>query len=435
MHEEILFEKGKKSFLRVKWENILIKTIKKKIPENYFEEEQVIFLDSEKSIRQFFFNESKEKIESQKYIIILPPLNNFVNLINFFDRIDKTIHEDSKIILNYFSGSWKYIFSLFSFLGLIKNFDDSLFLSKKKLNVFLNCTNYEISRKLNEISLPLDVPFLTKILTTIINLFPILSLFSFSNVFYLRKKTKLKNTNHLMSLIVPCKNEEKNIQKIVNDAKFDLEFPFEIIFVDDLSNDNTKNNIIQAIKDNPQLKINVFDGPGKGKSRAVDVGVRNCDGFFCIIFDADLTVKMKDMNSFYSAISLGNGDIINGSRLIYRLEKNSMKFLNYFGNKFFSSIISYIISSHVSDTLCGTKCFKKKDWEIFEKFRKKNKLDDIWGDFNILFSASFYGFKLIDLPVRYYERLSGETKMKKRFFYFINMLKLCFKAFLVFKLK
>ena len=105
MHEEILFEKGKKSFLRVKWENILIKTIKKKIPENYFEEEQVIFLDSEKSIRQFFFNESKEKIESKKYIIILPPLNNFVNLINFFDRIDKTIHEDSKIILNYFSGS------------------------------------------------------------------------------------------------------------------------------------------------------------------------------------------------------------------------------------------------------------------------------------------------------------------------------------------
>ena len=89
----------------------------------------------------------------------------------------------------------------------------------------------------------------------------------------------------------------------------------------------------------------------------------------------------------------------------------------------------------MSDTLCGTKCFKKNDWEVFEKFRKKNELDDIWGDFNILFSASFYGYKLIDLPVRYYERLSGETKMKKRFFYFINMLKLCLKAFFVFKLK
>ena len=113
MHEDILFEKGKKSFLRVKWENILIKTIKKKIPDNSFNKDEVIFLENEESIRHFFFNETKEVIESKKYIIILPPLNNFLNLISFFDKIDKVIHEDSKIILNYFSGSWKYIFSIF----------------------------------------------------------------------------------------------------------------------------------------------------------------------------------------------------------------------------------------------------------------------------------------------------------------------------------
>jgi len=98
-------------------------------------------------------------------------------------------------------------------------------------------------------------------------------------------------------------------------------------------------------------------------------------------------------------------------------------------------LISFIISSKVSDTLCGTKCFRTEDWKIFEQFRSDNSLDDIWGDFNILFSSSFYGFKLIDLPVRYYERLTGETKMKKRFFYFLNMLKLCLKALVVFKLK
>jgi len=435
MNEEILFEKGKKSFLRNKWEEILIKTIKRKIPESYFKKNYVVFLDSKEAIEKFFFHTNKEEIESKQYIIILPPLNNFVNLISFFDKIDKILHEDSKLILNYFTGSWKYIFSFFSFLGLIKNFDDALFFSKKELNVFLNCTNYEISRKLTEISLPLETPFLTKFLTNIINLFPILSLFSFANVFYLRKKSKLKKKNFLMSLIIPCKDEEKNIDQIVKDAKSDLVFPYELVFVDDLSNDNTKKKIQQAIIDNPNIKISIFTGLGRGKSRAVDIGVKNCEGFFCAIFDADLTVKMRDINSFYSAISLGNGDVINGSRLIYRLEKNSMRTINYFGNKFFSTVISFIISSKVSDTLCGTKCFRKKDWEIFEKFRKENELDDIWGDFNILFSASFYGFKLIDLPVRYYERLSGETKMKKRFYYFINMIKLCFKAFLVFKLR
>ena len=97
-------------------------------------------------------------------------------------------------------------------------------------------------------------------------------------------------------------------------------------------------------------------------------------------------------------------------------------------------LISYITSSKVTDTLCGTKCFKKSDWKIFESFRNDTKLNDIWGDFNIIFASSFYGYKLIDLPVRYYERVSGETKMKRRFYYFLNMLSLCFKALIKFKI-
>ena len=43
---------------------------------------------------------------------------------------------------------------------------------------------------------------------------------------------------------------------------------------------------------------------------------------------------MKDLNLFYSSISLGNGDVINGTRLIYRLEKNSMRFLNFLETNF-----------------------------------------------------------------------------------------------------
>ncbi|MDC0408208.1 glycosyltransferase family 2 protein [Candidatus Pelagibacter sp.] len=433
--DKLIFEKGDKSFLRKKWENTLIETIKSKIPNIYYKNNQVIVLDSEEAIKNFFFEGNEDVISNKRFIILLVPLNNFVDLISFFDKIDKLLHEDCKLILNYFNGSWKYVFSLFSILGLIKNFDKSLFFSRKKLNIFLNCTNYEISRVLKEISIPFKIPFLTKFLTILINLFPFLAFFSFSNVFYLRKKTKQLRTNKMMSIIIPCKNEQYNIKKIVENAKYDLVFPFELVFVDDQSNDLTKKMIEQEIQKNPKLKIKVFDGNGKGKSRAVDVGVKNAEGYFCAILDADLTVKIKDMNLFYSSISLGNGDVINGSRLIYRLEKNSMRFLNYLGNKFFSLLISFIISTNVSDTLCGTKCFRRKDWEIFEDFRKNNTLDDIWGDFNILFSSSFYGFKLIDLPVRYYERLSGETKMKKRFYYFINMLKLCTKALIVFKFK
>ena len=64
----------------------------------------------------------------------------------------------------------------------------------------------------------------------------------------------------------------------------------------------------------------------------------------------------------------------------------------------------------------------------------KFEINDIWGDFNIIFASSFIGEKIIDLPVRYYERVQGESKMGKRFFNFLNMMSLftgfffkCFK--------
>ena len=174
MKDKVIFEKGDKSFLRKKWENILIESIKNKIPQTYYSNNQVIVLDSDESIKDFFFNEKEEIIKSKRFIILLVPLNNFVDLISFFDKIDKLLHEDCKLILNYFNGSWKYIFSLLSLLGLIKNFDNSLFFSKKKLNIFLNCTNYEISRGLKDLSLPFKLPFLTRFLTILINLFVIL---------------------------------------------------------------------------------------------------------------------------------------------------------------------------------------------------------------------------------------------------------------------
>ena len=432
--ENIILGNSKKSFLRQKWEDILKNIIINYIPDLYLETNQVIFLNNEQEIKNFFFNKEPDYIKKIKIIVILVPFNNFTNLLKFLDQIDKILDDDTKIIINYFSVSWKYIFKIFSFFGLIKNFNKSLFFSKKTFDTFLNCTNFESSKKLNGVSLPFNIPFLTKFLTVIVNILPFLSIFSFANIFYLRKRVKVFKTEKLMSLIIPCKNEENNIQKIILDAKKTLTFPYQIVFVDDLSDDKTNENINSIISKYSDIDIKIALGKGRGKSRAVDIGVKNSDGFYCAILDADLTVRMEDINLFYSAISIGNGDLINGTRLVYKLEENSMRLLNFFGNKFFSILISYITSSKVSDTLCGTKCFKRSDWKIFENFRTDTNLNDIWGDFNIIFASSFYGYKLIDLPVRYYERVSGETKMKRRFYYFFNMLSLCLLSFLRFKL-
>ena len=59
----------------------------------------------------------------------------------------------------------------------------------------------------------------------------------------------------------------------------------------------------------------------------------------------------------------------------------------------------------------------------------------IYGEILTSFLQSFIGEKIIDLPVRYYERVQGESKMGKRFFNFLNMMKVCLRVFKCFKLK
>ena len=238
-----------------------------------------------------------------------------------------------------------------------------------------------------------------------------------------------------MSLIIPCKNEEGNIKNIVERVKKDISFPYEIIFIDDKSDDNTLNLMNEEKNKNSELKIKIVNGPGKGKSAAIKAGIEKSDCLYSIIVDADMTVSIKDINLFYNAIKMSYGDLINGSRLIYKPYAGSMKTLNYFGNIFFGVLSSYISSHLITDTLCGSKCFKTKNFKIMEEYKIENNISDIWGDFNILFSCNYYGLKSVDLPVRYYEREAGETKMVKRFYFFLNMLKTCYKSFQKFKIK
>ena len=66
---------------------------------------------------------------------------------------------------------------------------------------------------------------------------------------------KRSEKNKLMSLIVPCKNEEGNIENIVYEAKKKLNFPFQLVFIDDLSDDGTKKIIYKL---NVLLIVNCF---------------------------------------------------------------------------------------------------------------------------------------------------------------------------------
>jgi hypothetical protein len=132
-----------------------------------------------------------------------------------------------------------------------------------------------------------------------------------------------------------------------------------------------------------------------------------------MILDADLTVPPETLTRFYRALVEGSGEFINGVRLVYPLEKQAMRFVNFIGNKAFSLAFTWLLGQAIKDTLCGTKVLWKADYEKIAANRGYFGDFDPFGDFDLLFGAARLNLKIVDLPIRYRERTYGSTNIQR----------------------
>jgi len=132
-----------------------------------------------------------------------------------------------------------------------------------------------------------------------------------------------------------------------------------------------------------------------------------------MILDADMTVPPEDLPRFYDAIVSGRGEFINGVRLVYPMEKQAMRYLNLVGNKFFSLAFSWLLGQPVKDTLCGTKVLSRENYERIAANRSYFGDFDPFGDFDLLFGAAKQNLKIVEMPVRYRQRLYGDTNIDR----------------------
>ena len=276
-------------------------------------------------------------------------------------------------------------------------------------NLFSSC-NLEIVRNEKIIALPVYIPFLTNIINRIFRL-PILNLFCLNNLTILKKiKKNLDNNKNLnVSFIIPCKNEKDNIHLFEKEISYSNS-NYEFLFGDDNSTDGTGEEIDRLIKKLPQNKIIKYQGSGVCKSENVYEGIEKATGDIVVVYDADLTVSFKDVE-FSLKFKTTNADFINCTRMIYPQKDGAMKLFNFLGNSFFAILFSVLFKKKITDTLCGTKIFYKKNWKNIKKDNSKWGMKDLWGDFDLLIGAYKNNLKIIEVPVTYFERKEGQTKM------------------------
>lgn len=236
--------------------------------------------------------------------------------------------------------------------------------------------------------------------------------------------------NPICSIIIPCSNEEGNINPIIQKLK-EIDNGYEYIFVEGNSQDKTKEAILKAINENKSLNIKFLKQKGKGKGEAIRLGFDNAKGEILAILDGDLTIDPSVLPKCISLLTENKAEFINCTRMIYPMEKGAMKPLNILANKFFALLISYLSGIKITDVLCGTKVCWKKDYERFKKYRNMFKELDPFGDFDLIIGAANSKLQIVDFPVTYLSRSYGKSNIS-RFKDGLALLKMCW---LVFKTK
>lgn len=378
-----------------------------------------------------YIKKNIEEIINKSDHIIVADLEYQKNILKNFEIIEKNINDDAKIIILSKSQIWATLIYLmkkfFNFAPKKNNLIPFNYLAE-----LVSVSNLEIIKNNKIIFFPFKIPLISNFLNKLFRL-PILNWFCFLNISIIKKKkyNKKNISESKISFIIPCKNEEGNIKFFKNKLKnFGKETEF--LFGDDNSRDNTLQEI-KKLKAGPGYTIKDYNGGGICKSNNVYTGIELAKGDIIVIFDADFTVTFESIQDCLVKLTISNSDFINCSRMIYPQEKNAMKKFNYFGNLFFAFLFSIIFNKNITDTLCGTKIFYKKDWIKIKSSNAKWGEKDLWGDFDLLLGAYKNNLKITELPITYYERLEGQSKMTSVLNNALRMFKIVIFAF--YKLK
>jgi SAM-dependent methyltransferase len=341
-------------------------------------------------------------------IIFSDTFNDLWDVQRALEQTKRFCTPHTRLIINFYSHVWQVPLTLAQNLNLAAPLLDQNWLTPEDVDNMLRLAGFESIRSLSEVLWPLPLGGLAN--RYLVKLWPFHD-FALSN-FVIARPAPQPKEEPSVSVVIAARNEAGNIKSIFERVpKMGRET--EIIFVEGHSRDNTYETIEKEIPLHSHTPSLLLRQPGIGKADAIRLGFEKAKGDILMILDADLTVPPEDLPRFYDAITSGKGEFINGVRLVYPMEKEAMRTLNFIGNKLFSMAFSWMLGQPIKDTLCGTKVVWREDYERIAANRAYFGDFDPFGDFDLIFGAAKLNRKIIDLPIRYRERTYGTTNISR----------------------
>lgn len=375
-------------------------------------------------------SEEDLSIIDEKFDYVIISVSHLLDIWAAFLDIHKILKPNGRLLVLHINYAWAPILELACKLRLVIKQPVQNYLPYEDIVTQLYLTDYRILKHDATLIFPKNLKPLSTFLNTKAEKWPFLRQFRMIGYIIAAPESKPKPLIDMScSVIVPCRNEAGNIENLVRRLPA-LGHNTEIIFIDGKSTDGTVEKIKEMVEKYKGIKqiILLHQKVCDGKASAVWQGFEAAHNEILFILDSDLTVPPEDLSKFYRAIVQGKAAFVNGTRLVYPMEKEAMRFLNFLANKMFGLIFTWLLEQRIKDTLCGTKVLTKKDYERIKVLSSYFGDFDPFGDFLLLFGASYLGLKMVEIPIRYQARTYGEIKIK-RFRHGFLLLKMTITAF------
>lgn len=331
-----------------------------------------------------------------------------------FRRLQAVCTSETRLIITVHNALWEPVLQLAELVGAKMPTPRMSWLSLQDIENLLRLNHFETVTSGTALLLPVHVPILSRAVNRVVAHLPgvrAANLVQFAVARPAWTEAPPRPRPLSTSVIIPTRNERGTIEEIFRRTP-DMGPRTELIFVDGSSHDGTVEEIERLLPTRPGARL-IHQGDGRGKGDAVRKGMAAATGDVLMILDSDLTVPPEDLPKFWLALAEGAGEMINGTRLVYPMEDQAMRFANLVGNKLFSVALSAILGQPLKDTLCGTKALSARDYARLAANRAYFGELDPFGDFDLLFGAAKLGLRIAEVPIRYQARAYGETKIDR----------------------
>ncbi|MFZ4547899.1 MAG: glycosyltransferase [Bacteroidales bacterium] len=345
------------------------------------------------------------------YIILSDLTNCLWDVQIAFHNLKRLCHPQTRIVISQYNYLWEPILRSSEFLHLKLHQPAQNWFTNSDTCSLLELEGYQVVRIDRKLMLPKYIPIFNLFFNKFLANLPLFNSLDLVNLIIARPLLS-DDQQYSVSIVVPARNEKGNIENAIKRTPA-FGTHQEFVFMEGHSADSTYEEMLRVKTAYPDKDIKVLRQSGKGKGNAVREAFEVCTGEILMILDADLTMPPEELPKFYDALRYNKGEFINGSRLVYPMDKNAMRFLNLLGNKFFGMFFSYLLGQRLKDTLCGTKVLYKKDYDQITRNRHYFGDFDPFGDFDLIFGAAKLNLKITEIIIRYRDREYGSTQISR----------------------